>query len=320
MKNKKRYLKLSLIALLLAGLSKTSAPVYAQTRGITVSPPTIQFNLKPGAKAEKTIKITNHSSSAVEFSVNVQDFIVTDKSGSPELLPEGVLPNNKYAASTWATVLPDKFALKPEDSFSVTLYLQVPGDARPGGRYVAIAFKPTDMALPESSGAAINPVVGTLVYLTVEGQVVENARVMEFKTPRLSEYGPIPFTTEIQNLSDIHINPKATVEVKDLFGRKVYSFALDNLNIFPGTSRIYRNSWETKWLLGPFRATLSGYYGASHKTLMATTLFWVIPYKLIAIVLLAVAIIVTGYFYFHKRHELVEVVEEPTVKNPKKEV
>jgi len=320
MKDKKRYLKLSLIVLLLAGLSKTKAPVYAQTRGITVSPPTIQFDLKPGAKAEKTIKITNHSSSTVEFSVNVQDFIVTDKSGSPELLPEGVLPNNKYAASTWATVLPDKFILKPEDSFSVTLYLQVPGNARPGGRYLAVAFKPTDATLPENSGAAINTVVGSLVYLTVEGKVVENARVVDFKAPRLSEYGPIPFITEIQNSSDIHINPKATVEVKDLFGRKVYSFALDNLNIFPGTSRIYRNSWETKWLLGPFRATLSGYYGTNHRTLMATTLFWVIPYRLIAIILLAVAIAITSYFYFRKRRELVEVTEEPPAKTSQKEI
>ena len=279
-------------------------------RSFSISPPTVQFELKPGAKSEKTIKITNNSRETAEFVVNVQDFIVSDKSGSPELLPEGIEPDNKYAASTWATVLPDRFTVLPEQTTTVTLYLQSPETARPGGKYVAVAFKPITGSGPDNTGASINTVIGSLVYLTVEGEIEENANVVQFKIPGFSEYGPISFNTEIKNLGDIHINPKASVEVKDIFGRKVYSFALDSLNIFPGTSRIYKNSWEQKWLFGRFTASLSGYYGTtSPQNLAAITSFWVIPYKLIVIILLALAIGVTTFFYVRRKNEPQEILD-----------
>jgi len=37
--------------------------------------------------------------------------------------------------------------------------------------------------------------------------------------------------------------------------------------------------------------------------------FWVIPYKLIAIILLAIAISVVGFFYFRKKQEPEEIEE-----------
>jgi hypothetical protein len=299
---------LFLLALVL-GLHFTRQANAQTTRGFVVSPPTIQFELEPGARAEKVIKVTNNSAEATEFVVNIQDFIVTDSKGTPELLPEGVLPDNKYAASTWATVLPDRFTIQPGQSKTTTLYLQVPGDARPGGKYVSVAFRPQTAGMPESSGAKINTVIGALVYLTVEGDITEKAQITQFSAPNFSEYGPIPFKTEVLNLGDLHINPKASVEVKDMLGRKVYSYALDNINIFPGTSRVYQNSWETKWLFGRFTASITGYYGQSNLPLTAIASFWVIPYKLITAILLAVAIVVTITFYLKKRNEPQEIVE-----------
>jgi hypothetical protein len=304
----------TLITLFLFAIScsLSASNVNAQSqRGFVVSPPTTQLELKPGTTVEKVFKVTNNSAEATEFVVNVQDFIVTDSYGSPELLPEGVLPDNKYAASTWATVLPDRFTIQPGQSATTTLYLQVPGNASPGGKYISVAFKPQTAGMPEGSGAKINTVIGSLVYLTVEGDITENAQITQFGAPNFSEYGPIPFKTEILNLGDLHINPKVSVEIKDMLGRKVFSYALDNLNIFPGTSRIYQNSWETKWLFGRFTASIIGYYGQDNNLpLTAVASFWVIPYKLITVILLAVAIVITITFYLKKRNEPQEIAEE----------
>jgi hypothetical protein len=278
------------------------------SRNFTVSPPTLKFSLKPGEKTEKRIKITNFSAEKLDFVVTTEDFIVTNKEGTPELLPPGTLPKNRFSASSWSTALPDAFSLEGGKSLTVTLYLQVPANASPGGRYFAVAIKPLGGMGETGLGAAVNTVIGTLVYLTVEGPVSEKAQIVSFTAPRLSEFGPIEFLTEIRNLGDIHLAPQATVEVKNLLGQKVFSFALDNLNIFPGTARIYKNSWEKKWLFGPYVAKLAGNVGKNNP-LLAQTTFWVIPYRLIIIVLLALAIVILGLLYL-KRSSRPQITQE----------
>ncbi len=298
------------LAITLTLLVACPPPAYGQTRTFTVSPPSLKFTLKPGDKTEKTIKVTNQSSEALEFIITTEDYIVTNNAGTPELLPPGTLPDNRYAASTWAAVIPDTFSIDPGKSFTTSLYLQIPGNAGPGGHYFAVAVRPTSNGKLTTSGASVNTVIGSLVYLTVAGKIKENARIISFSAPAFSEYGPIRFTTEIHNFGDAHISPRAAVEVKDLFGRKTYSFALDNLNIFPGTSRVYKNSWETKWLFGRYRASLAGYFGQNNQyPLTASFVFWVIPYKLIAALLLAIVIGLVLYLYFKKKQEPPAVVE-----------
>ncbi len=294
------YFSLIIATLNFAFCALNLSPAHAQTnRSFTVSPPSLKFSLKPGSKTEKQIKVTNQSAGKLDFVVNTEDFVVTNKEGTPELLPPGTLPSNRFSASSWSTALPPAFSLEPGKSQTVTLYLQVPTEASPGGRYFAVAIKPVG-AGGVDQGAAVNTVIGTLVYLTVEGPVTEKAQVVNFTAPRFSEFGPIEFLTEIRNLGDIHLAPQATVEVKNLFGQKVYSFALDNLNIFPGTIRIYKNSWEKRWLFGPFIAKLAG-SGGKNNPLIAQTTFWVIPYRLIISVILVLVIIIFGLLYLKRR-------------------
>lgn len=310
---KKIYILLFLLTLSFTLLIWHSHSVSAQSpaRSFAVSPPSVQLTLKPGQKTERSIKITNLSEEALEITANVLDFIVTDKEGTPQLMPIGTKLDNKFSAAAWSTVYPDKIKLAPRASGIATLYLQVPGNARPGGRYVSVAFSPVNTGKMQGTGAAINTVIGSLVYLTVSGKTTENARVTEFSVPPFSEYGPITLTTEIQNLGDIHESPRGTVEVKNLLGRPVFSAALDNFNIFPGTSRIYKNTWERKILLGRFQARLSGYYGQTNNLpLVATATFWVVPYKLLTVILLAIVIVVIAFWYLRRQRP--EEVEEQT--------
>lgn len=291
-------------------LLATKIHAQSSSRTFTISPPSIHITLKPGQKTEKTIKISNQSSETLEFVANTVDFVVTNKEGTPELIPAGTKIETPYAASTWSTVLPERIIVPAGKTIYTTVYVQVPGNARPGGRYFAVTLRPVNSGTTEGTGATVNSVVGSLVYLTVSGKISEKAQIVSFSTPKLSEYGPITLSTEIKNLSDIHIAPKATIEVKNIFGKKVFSAALANYNVFPGTSRIYENNWEEKWLFGPFKASLSGYYGqANNLPLVALATFWVIPYKLIAVILLAIAIGVVSFTYFKRKQEPEEVEE-----------
>ena len=283
--------KFLLVFALLLSCSFTLARAQELSKTFIISPPSVTFELQPGEETERPIKVTNQSSLPMDFVVDVKDFVVTDTQGTPELLAPGTLTNNKFAASTWATAQPDSFTVEPGKSVTTTLYLRVPADARPGGRYFSVTFRPVATDNLASSGAAVNTIIGSLVYLTVAGPTTETANITKFFTPKLSEYGPVTIATEITNSGDIHLNPKATIEIKNIFGKKVFGDALRSVNIFPGTARTYENNWNKKWLFGRYSANLAGYYGSKNLPLMASTIFWIIPYRLILAVVLAVIII-----------------------------
>lgn len=301
----KKTIIFAILALLISLTFGLFKKVKAQTTNVsyTISPPTIQFTLKPGEKTEKVIKITNHTENPISFAVSTVDFIVTDKAGTPELLRAGTITDNRFSAASWATALPDSLTVKPGETATTTLYLQVPGNARPGGRYFAVTFRALTAGIPEKSGAAVSPVAGSLVYLTVAGDMKEEAKVVQFSAPPFSEYGPIKFITEIQNTGDVHLTPKAVIEVKNMLGKTVFTTALANLNIFPGTSRIYENSWEQRMMFGKYTANLSGFYGQGDRLkLAALATFWVIPYKIVAIAVLALAIVLILVFGLRKKN------------------
>lgn len=280
------------------------------SRTFIISPPSVNFELQPGEETERPIKVTNQSAEPMDFVVELKDFVVTDDKGTPELLPVGTLNDNRFAASTWGTALPDTFSVAPGKSVITTLYLRVPKDARPGGRYFSVAFRPVATGDLEASGAAVNTVIGSLVYLTVAGPTTETANVTRFDIPKLSEYGPITINTEIKNTGDIHINPKATIEIKSLFGKKVFGDVLRSNNIFPGTVRTYENIWNKKWLFGRYQANLTGYFGTKNLPLTANAIFWVIPYRLILGIALAIVIVVlTGVMVKKKTAKTPEVKE-----------
>jgi len=154
-------------------------------------------------------------------------------------------------------------------------------------------------------------VVGTLVYLTVEGPVKELALVKKFEAPKFLEFGPVPFTTEILNRSDIHLRPRGTITVYNMLGKKSTQMALEERNIFPGASFVYKNTWDKKYLFGRYKAVLSSSYGTTGQVLLATIYFTVFPVKIALAVILAIALIVLAIiFYKKKKREKLELEEE----------
>src|SRR5579862_9860250 len=65
-------------------------------RTFTLINPTIEAKLNPGAYTQGTTEIINQSDAPLTFKVGVQDFIVTDDVGTPQILPPNTL-SNKYS-------------------------------------------------------------------------------------------------------------------------------------------------------------------------------------------------------------------------------
>lgn len=259
---------------------------------IAIPPRVDEITLKPGESKQTTVKVKNESQSEITIEVGVKDFIVTDDKGTVTPLDE--VPENaeRWSLSSWITLSETKLALGPNETKPVEVLVTVPESAMPGGHYAFVYYQPMSEGLiGQGSKTSVVQQVGSLLYVTVDGPINEEAYVRRLKVPPFSEYGPISFLTEIDNLSDVHIAPSGSITVTNLLGQLSTTLKLDEKNIFPYTSRVFENTWNKKWLLGRYKAQLQAGYGDSGQGLVATVFFWVIPWKIILSLTLAVLIV-----------------------------
>lgn len=93
-------------------------------RGVSVSPPTIRFTLKPGASQSKQIKISNDTDVERTFQVKVQDYLAADINRAAEnsQVPE----DYKYGLKKWLYVTPSVITVMPRQKASINVLLDVP--------------------------------------------------------------------------------------------------------------------------------------------------------------------------------------------------
>jgi len=302
----KKKLSLIILIIFLPVLALLTKSVLAQqVVKITAIPPRVEnLTAEPGEVITRGIKVRNLSDQEMALETKISDFIVQDDKGVPIFLSDKAQTENRWALSQWVNVSPTRFILKPGETQALDLVIVVPEDAMPGGHYAAVLYQPTAGRVgTEGSATEIIPNVASLIYLTVSGDINEDAFVKRMDIPKFSEYGPIDIATEIENLSDVHIKPLATVRVYNLLNRLSTSLKLEELNIFPGKSRLYQNTWQRKWLFGRYKAVLDGTYGNQGQTLLATAYFWVVPWKIILIALLVSILTILLIAYFKKKRE-----------------
>lgn len=317
---KKQIIKIFFIFLFLGVCSlrfafKTNAQ---SALGLSAIPPRLEVTVKPGEHITKEIKVRNESNTDRIINTDVVDFIVTDNKGTPVRISKLEEKNNRWATSDWIQV-GKQLKLKAGETKSLMVTIIVPENATPGGHYAMILHNPNNEAVLSESGSSssIETNVGTLVYVTVSGAIKQNAKVNYFTAPFFQEYGPIPFQSQIANLSDIHIKPIGQIKITNMLGLKTaeINFNEKDANIFPYTSRNFENLLDKKFLFGRYKAQLKLTYGTAGGALLKTLAFWVIPWKLIVMLIAAITIIVLLLILFKKptkqdQNETIEDLEK----------
>jgi len=287
--------------------------------GLTAIPPRLEITVNPGQVVTKELKIRNESKNEKTISTSVRDFIVTDDLGTPLQIETTDQSSNRWTASSWIQISPSQIRIKPGETKSLVLTVITPDNALAGGHYAMVLHTPNSDVSISQTGAAIETNVGTLVYITVPGDITENASIKEFSAPKFSEYGPVDFKTIITNLSDIHISPAGSINIYNTLGLKTAQIKLDNTNIFPYTSREFINTLNRKLMLGRYKAQINAAYGTTGQLLTATLFFWVIPYKLI-ILLIAIIVVIVFILKLKKNTPPPSTINTPQVEELEKEL
>jgi hypothetical protein len=279
-------------------------PAYGQA--LEIAPPVIYLTVDPGQTVKTQIFLRDISSGDLIVTGQANDFTAAGEDGTPKILLDNKDQNNNpYSMKNWVAP-PASLRLVPKEVKTMSITVNVPKDASPGGHYGIIRFTATPPSL-KSSGVSLSTSLGALMLVSVNGNITEKMTVQELsaknsegKTGKLFQSGPLTFIERLKNEGNIHEQPVGQVVITDMFGKKVASLNvnLPPRNILPQTIRKFEQPLDksvigNKKLFGRYNAKLTITYGKNKQTLNSSLTFWVIPYKLVAIVVLA---LIAGFF------------------------
>ena len=149
---------------------------------------------------------------------------------------------------------------------------------------------------PSGTAVAVAQKLGAIILVKL-GKATESGQIVSFGPSKtFSEYPPITFTTRFKNTGNVHVKPRGSIIITNMFGKTVANVSVNENanNVLPNSERLFTSTWKDSFGFGRYTASEKLIYGDSGQVEMATTSFWVIPWKtsLIVVVVLFLSILI----------------------------
>jgi hypothetical protein len=304
-----RKISLTLLALMFTVLTGSSpmtfaapaataaAPATDSGQALEIGPPVINIKGDPGATVKAQLSLRDISNANLIVTNQINDFTANGEDGTPKLLLNQTTPDANSIIK-WISPLP-QFTLVPKQIQQLPVSIKIPTNAPPGGYYGVIRFTGTPPGL-DGTGVSLSASIGALVFVRVNGQAKESMTISDFYTVGdngvknwLYEAIPLNFVERLKNGGNLFEKPTGSVVVTDMFGKVVGQQNVNeaNGNVLPSTTRRFQQPFNkdvvgTTFMFGRYSAALTVKYGDSGQTVTSTTAFWIIPYRLIAAIII----------------------------------
>jgi hypothetical protein len=296
-------IKITLAALTAVMLLALSSLALAQNTpsgsGLSISPTLSELTMQPGGSDHVSITLKNITVDDVIAKGIVNDFKSDNSSGEPQIItdPNQTTPNSikKFVSNI------DDVPLAKGQQKNIVLGIDVPKDTPPGAYYGIIRYRaiPSSLATPGPGQVALTASVGTIVLITVPGDVHEQVQVKGihvYRGARESSFfikPPNKVGITISNLGNGFVKPFGTVEVSTTLNKDVATFQFNNPkqlgNILPHSTRTFSSNVKNISKIGHYTVLASVSYGSGSQVLPVKKDFWYIPLWLVIIVLLIIA-------------------------------
>jgi len=231
--------------------------VDAQLTALSITPLTFELTANPGDSLSHKLKVYNPNDNNVFVKMEVEDFKTVGEEGQIIVVPD---EETTYSLKKWVKTEPTEFALEPKEHRFVSFTIEVPKNAEPGGKYGSILASATSDT-EEMPYFSVKQ--GSLILLTVSGDMIESLIIKEFSAPENSEKGPILFTIRFENNGTVQVIPRGYIAISDCQGEKIDDISFQQINILPDAVRKVEALWDRERLTGCYTATLVGSYGTT---------------------------------------------------------
>lgn len=232
LRNKKilQYVLMVFSILLIACLSFSFSNAVAlndksKLKGLTLSPLRSEINITPGTSFDGVITVTNSSEKDMTVALSAEKFSVINQQYDYEF-------DSKSDIAKWVSFGSNELILKPNESKKILYTIGVPLAAEPGGRYISL-FASSDVQ--SNGGVSLRERVGSLVYITVQGNVTKTGRLLSLASPMIIT-GDSDWSAVLQDTGTAHFYSIYSLKIQGLFGQSISTN--DDAMILPGTIRL----------------------------------------------------------------------------------
>jgi hypothetical protein len=275
-----------------------------------LGPGKTELFMSAGEGYTKDLIITNRLGKTMKFNVEVEDF-----SGSKDPEQTVVLSGDEkgpYSLRDYLKPEISSFTLENGQRITLPVTVSIPQDAEPGGLYgsVLVTSSPTDEQAAAEKDKAQGQTklisrLGTLFFVRVKGDAKEEGLLKDFRVKgqkKFFEKSPVNLEILYENTGNVHLVPYGTIEVTNILGRKIDELNIDPWFVMPGSSRIRNIEWKNdRFLFGIYHAKLSMNRGYGDLIDQKSLTFWVIPWKIAIIVLVAIFILAWFFRWIKKQ-------------------
>lgn len=297
---------------------------------ITTSPLPLNLSAKPGETVTTNLRVRTDGPNNENLQITLLKFTANNTDGQPRLADRE--PGDDYF--DWVSFSETRFLAEPNVWKNITMTIKTPPSAGLG-YYYAVAFTRAGESPEGTLGAGVDGGAATLVLLDVRSpDAKREVKVVEFTSKkRVYEFLPAEFTVAVQNTGNIHLVPSGEIFIskgeENLAAIKVN---VTDGNVLPGSQRNFTVNWNDgfpnyqpkevdgrivndkdgnpqsslSWSglnlsnlrFGKYTANLLLVYDDGEKDvpIEATLSFWVIPWRILAIILVVLALIGLALF------------------------
>jgi hypothetical protein len=271
--------------------------------------------LDPGSTETKVISVTNRINKTITFQIDIEDVVGSDNSFEQVKL----LGDERSPYSLKDFIIPEvrEFTLNPGEKISIPVLVALPVDAEPRGYYGAIIISAKSAETEPGKDAVVSGItklvtrVGSIFLVKINGDVEEASELWDFKAvgPDQMFYSTHPegFEVAVKNYGNVHLVHYGEIKIKNIFGKQVANLPLNAFFSLPDSTRYREANWSESFSFGFYKAELSLYQGfeGQDSLLSSTISFFVIPWTILAIILVAV-LVIFGIIRFFKSNFKIE--------------
>ena len=242
----KKIITLSLSLFFFISIYSQADSVPEKTEGVSISPSSLRFSVKPGSTLSKEVKITNDTKGSYKFQIGFSDFTM-DKNGKPGGIKAS---ESKYTLSKWVTVSPSYFELKPGEVKKLTVTIDIPNNdtANIAAWTIMMVDQIVDRTTPLdpkdkskntlAMGIAPSFGFGVYIYQNPPNVKVNSVEIQNFKYT--DESGKKNITMYVKNSGDGIGFCLSYVELTNLKTGKQEKLATKQYTILPGFFRDFQ--------------------------------------------------------------------------------
>ena len=315
-----RYLRINCMAIfhqnLIAPLLLTISllfPLQALYASVTVSPLLVDVTAEARDNFTRTITLSNADGNNLRLYASVHEIEVGEGEEIQAFVPAS-MSDRAASITSWIEITRGRIELASGESKEIPLTIRVNQNAASGLYHAYIGFASGTNRDDAEAKILSGQASGVVLRILVGGKQEEFLKLTSFTTDRISytdTKGTIRYTLE--NTGDVPLTPKGDVIIYDSRGKEltVVSLNADGKSVIqPGEKILYTENLPFINRIGKNKAFLSLEYGIENRAaLYDTNFYYSIPIYFLILIVVLLAIVLTGTILMLRRGGRVELVE-----------